>query len=358
VGALEDRDYDGEIRLERRWRKRGIAYGNFVDQIADLRAREADGFEGRRFFPALAEDLDVEVWDKKFEAQRDEIERRLIARVGRQQRYAQWLAQRRTVSGSPRERALGWRELEVLIERDLAKAQRAFDFDALTEDDLSEKESSAVRAAAEVFLSCEAKAPIYFGHQKLAMLSSSNVDQFVELAGDLFEELAAKSSGRRGSDSNLSAERQHIILKRAAERRWEGIPRRVPRGYDARRFLEALGPFCQSQTFRASAPYPPGVTGFGITMQNRAQLIDDSRTANTFGELRAMLAALVSQNLLEPTLDHKNKGEILIIFNLYRILCAHFDLPLGYGGRRKKSLKELNEWLAKGRLAVLEKSLV
>lgn len=357
-GALEDRDYDGEIRLERRWRKRGLAYTKFVDQIADLRAHEADGFEGRSFFPALAEDLDPIVWDKVFEAQCRDIERRLVERVGHQQRYEQWLAKKRAVAGSPRERALGWRELEVLIERDLAKAQKSFDFNALTEEDLSDKESSAVRAAAEVFLSREAKAPIYFGRQKLAMLSSSNVDQFVELAGDLFEELAAKAAGRRGSDSILSAERQHAILKRAAEKRWEGIPRRVPRGYEARRFLEAVGAFCQSQTYRPSAPYPPGVTGFGITMQDRTQLIDDSRSAKTFGELRTMLAALVSQNLLEPTLDHKNKGESLIIFNLNRVLCAHFDLPLGYGGWRKKSLKDLTDWLAKGPLAVTEKPLV
>jgi hypothetical protein len=210
-----------------------------------------------------------------------------------------------------------------------------------------------------LFLSREASAPFYFGRQKLAALSSSNVDQFVELAGDLFEELTAKSVGRRGVDAVLSAERQHAILKRAAERRWEGIPRRVPRGYEARRFLEALGAFSQSQTYRASAPYLPGVTGFGITMQDRAQLIDDSRSANAFGELRAMLAALVSQNLLEPTLDYKNKGESLIIFYLNRLLCAHFDLPLGYGGWRKKSLKELTEWVARGRQAVApEKSLV
>jgi hypothetical protein len=93
-------------------------------------------------------------------------------------------------------------------------------------------------------------------------------------------------------------------------------------------------------------------------MQDRTRLIGDSGAANTFSELRAMLAALVSQNLLEPTLDHKNKGESLIIFNLNRVLCAHFDLPLGYGGWRKKSLKELTDWLAKGRLAVSEKSLV
>jgi hypothetical protein len=190
------------------------------------------------------------------------------------------------------------------------------------------------------------------------MLSSSNADQFVELAGDLFEELTAKTAVRRGGDSILSAERQHIILKQAAERRWEGIPRRVPRGYEARRFLEALGAFCASQTYRRSAPYPPGVTGFGITMQDRARLIDGGRDGGAFADLRAMLAALVSQNLLEPTLDHKNKGESLIIFNLNRVLCAHFDLPLGYGGWRKRTLKELTEWHARGRAAVTEKSLV
>jgi hypothetical protein len=357
-GALENRDYDGEIRLESRWRDRKVAYVKFVDQIADLRARDADGFQGRNFFPALAEELDPAKWDSVFLAQCEAIEQRLLARVGRQQRYQQWLAVRRASSGSPRDRALSWREVEIHIERDVAKSQRAFDFDALTEGDLSEKENAGVKAAAEVFLSYEAKAPIYFGRQKLAMLSSSNADQFVELAGDLFEELAAKTAVRRGADSVLSAERQHLILKSAAERRWEGIPRRVPRGFEARRFLEALGTFCSAQTYRPSAPYPPGVTGFGITMQDRARLIDGGRESVAFAELRTMLAALVSQNLLEPTLDRKNKGESLIVFNLNRILCAHFDLPLGYGGWRKKSLKELAEWLARGRAAVTEKSLV
>jgi hypothetical protein len=155
----------------------------------------------------------------------------------------------------------------------------------------------------------------------------------------------------------LSAERQHDILKKAATRRWDGIPRRFPRGYEARRFLEAVGAFCQSQTFRPSAPYPPGVTGFGIAMQDRARLTEAGKSANLYADLRAMLAALVSQNLLEPTLDHRNKGESLLVFNLNRLLCAKFDLPLGYGGWRKKSLQELADWMTKGAAAV-EKSLV
>jgi hypothetical protein len=356
-GALEDRDYEGEIRLERRWRKRGPAYVRFVDQIANLRVHEADGFETRAFFPALAEDLDPAKWNSVFEQGCHEIETRLLRRVGNQQRYSQWLAQGVAGQGTPRQRALAWRELEIYIERDLAKSQAAFDFDALTEEDLGDKESSAVSAAAEIFLSRDCKAPVYFGRQKLASLSSSNADQFVELAGDLFEELSAMTAGRRNDDATLSAERQHQILKEAAARRWEGIPRRFPRGYQARRFLEAVGAFGQSQTYRPTAPYPPGVTGFGITMQDRARLTEAGRNAKVYTDLRAMLASLVSQNLLEPTLDHRNKGENLLVFYLNRLLCAQFDLPLGYGGWRKKSLQELADWMTNGAAAV-ERSLV
>lgn len=357
-GALEDRDYDGEIRLERRWRSRLTAYAKFVDQIANLRVHEAEGFESRSFFPALADDLDPARWDDALNTTCQKLQERLKQRIGNRARYAQWLGQRVALDGTPRERAIAWRELEILIERDLARSQTAFDFDTLTEAELTDKTSTSIAAAAEMFLAREFKIPVYFGRQKLAALSSSNVDQFVELAGDLFEELSAKVIARRNDDTVLSAERQHALLKIAAERRWEGIPRRLPRGYEARRFLEALGAFCEAQTYRPSAPYAPGVTGFGITMQDRARLMDTGASGNVFADLRNLLASLVSQNLLEPTLDHKNKNENLIIFNLNRLLCAHFDLPLGYGGWRKKSLQELTQWASKGRTAVGEKPLV
>jgi hypothetical protein len=161
-GALEDRDYDGEIRLERRWRRRGSAYVRFVDQIANLRVHEADGFESRTFFPSLAEELDPAKWNPVFEEACQDIEMRLQRRVGTQQRYSQWLDQGKARDGTPRQRALAWRELEIYVERDLAKSQKTFDFDALTEEDLGDKESSAVSSAAEVFLSREYKAPVYF----------------------------------------------------------------------------------------------------------------------------------------------------------------------------------------------------
>lgn len=356
-GVLEDRDYDGKIHLEARWRRRTPAFSRFVGEIAELRARRADGFEGRDFFAALAEGLDPGIWDKKFEDACIAIRERLLKRTGSNARYSEWLSQAEDGTGSLRDQALAWRTTEIIIERDLARAQSTFDFEPLSEANLKAKESSGAREAAELFLSKEISAPYYFGRSVLSALSSSNVDQFVELAGDLFEEIAAKALGRRGDTAPLVAERQHAILKRAAKRRWEGIPRRVPRGFEARQFLDAVGAFGAQQTFRPTAPYAPGVTGIAITMDERERLINAKRE-DPLGGLKGMLASLVAQNLLEPRLDHKNKGKRYLIFYLNRLMCAHFDLPLSYGGWREKSLKELLDWSTAGPKAVKNGDLI
>jgi len=358
-GALEGRDYSGTIHLEDRWRRRGAPFAKFVSQIAELRARRADGFENRDFLSALAEDLDPVSWEPRFAEAASTIEQRILDRGGLSPRYSEWLNQAREHRGKAQEKALAWRRVEILIERDITRKQTSFEFDSLTEEELRAKEDSAISAAAELFLHHECGAPFYYGRQKLAMLASSNVDQFIELAGDLFEEISAKAAGRRGDITALGADRQHAILKKAAQRRWEGVPRRVVRGYEARRFLEAVGTFCQIQSYRPTAPYAPGVTGFAITMSEREQLIRvGGETGSPLVDLRGMLAALVAQNLLEPKLDHKNKGNRYLVFYLNRLVCARFDLPLGYGGWREKPLKELADWMAKGTGAVKEKTLV
>jgi len=68
-GVLEGRDYDSVIRLEERWLKRGAGpLGRFLSQIANLRARQADGFGDRDFFPAIlgeAQDIRLQrIFDK------------------------------------------------------------------------------------------------------------------------------------------------------------------------------------------------------------------------------------------------------------------------------------------------------
>ena len=94
-------------------------------------------------------------------------------------------------------------------------------------------------------------------------------------------------------------------------------------------------------------------------MTDRAVLIDDTDEKPTpFRKLRDVLTSLVAQNLLLPRLDHRNKGRAYIVFYLNRLLCVHFNLPLGYGGWREKSLNDLNHWVSRGSLASKAKRLV
>jgi hypothetical protein len=348
-GVLEGRDYDSVIRLEERWLQRGAGpLGRFLSQIADLRARQADGFGDRDFFPAIADDFESAVWDPKLLNAREAIEKRILEGPGGTDRYAAWIAQTREKKGSLKEAAVEWRTLEILIVRDLARKQRSLDFDQLTEGDLEAQTRSNVREAAELFLSQEIGLPYYYGRERLSLLSSSNIDQFVEMSGDLFEEILSASLLRRG-DRPLSAERQEAILKAVADRRWEAIPRAAAQGHAMLRFLEHLGELCKDETLKPNAPYAPGVTGFAISMADREFLVGEgaAATADNMRTLRDVLASSIALNLLEPRIDAKNKGERWLVLYLNRLLCLRFGLPLGYGGWRPRKLRALTEWLGK-----------
>ena len=143
------------------------------------------------------------------------------------------------------------------------------------------------------------------------------------------------------------------MIREVAQARWDGLVRRLPRGIEARRLLEAIGEFCRGQTFRSSAPYAPGVTGIAITMEDRKIIIDsrDAEIAN-FRGLRDVLTSLVAHNLLVPRLDHRNNNRDYVVFYLNRLLCVQFGLPLGYGGWRIKTLRDLLHWQAGGARAV------
>jgi hypothetical protein len=84
-------------------------------------------------------------------------------------------------------------------------------------------------------------------------------------------------------------------------------------------------------------------------MDDRKFLIDspDAEIKHLLG-LRDVLTSLVAHNLLVPKLDHQNNNRSYVVFNLNRLLCVQMGLPLGYGGWRAKSLKELMNWQEAG----------
>lgn len=354
-GALQNRDYEGVIKLENQWaNRRQRTYLKFVSQVANLRARRADAFEDHEFrFFDLLEESDANYLTATWVNACKVIKARLEELTRKKPQYQSWINEAASLRGGEYDKAVHWRATEILIERDLARNQLSLGLAYSSDEDFTLKYDSDVRNAAEHFLRKEFKAPIYFGRSTLAMVSSWNVDQYIEVAGDIFEEMVAKVTGPRAKPASLMTNRQHAIIKNVAKKRWQKMPQQLPMGYDARRLLDAVGHFCQNQTFRATAPYAPGVTGFAITMEDRARLIDGTDNESIYyRKLREVLASLVAYNAVTPRLEHRNKGREYAVFYLNRLICVHFDLPVGYGGWRAKSLKELLQWLEKGAAAV------
>src|SRR5208337_3444304 len=99
----------------------------------------------------------------------------------------------------------------------------------------------------------------YYGISRLKNLASSNIEQFLAFAGDIFEEIISKTLLRQAPQ--LSPLRQEIIIRKAVQQRWLELPRKIERGREVQKFLEAIHHFTKRETEKPNAPYAPGVTG-------------------------------------------------------------------------------------------------
>ena len=164
----------------------------------------------------------------------------------------------------------------------------------------------------------------------MANLAFHNIEQFLRLGGELYEESLGAALIRQ--NPVLSPERQQHVLFNACETRLQDLPRRA--GRDVARFLEAVGQYCQYETYRPNAPYAPGVTGIAISMADRERLAESSyRTENSpYRRFAEMLASALSQNIFRAELDRRVKGGHYMVLYLNRIACLRYRLPMGYGG--------------------------
>jgi hypothetical protein len=348
-GATAGRDYDDVILLEWFWREknRRQRFEKLLLNVADRRARAATAVEISSFASCLQVSLEGTHWQDRIVQAMPEVEKHVRAIADNTALYHEWISTTANKRGTQRENLLAWRTLEILIERDRRKTQRTFEF-PLSSEELEEREGSDVEAAAELFLARELDLPYYFGASRLASLASSNIEQFLWLAGDQFEEAVSAALLKKAID--LPAERQEAIIRKAVQHWWEEIPRRVRNGRRVRDFLNAIGEFSNWVTYQPNAPYSPGVTGIAISMEDRDRLRNPKSVKRpaVFDELAETIASAIAHNLLEPLLDYKVKGRRWMVLYLNRALCVQFALPLHYGGFRERNLTELFQWLEQG----------
>ncbi|MBS1885525.1 MAG: hypothetical protein JSS97_21470, partial [Actinobacteria bacterium] len=205
-GAREDRDRV-TIDIERYWRgPRRVAFQKLVAGIADRRITLSPDTPGSSF-SAMLRDQDEGAWAEVL----PQVETQMLEAAQGRKEFGAWVEAQLSKDETARERAIGMRSLQIRIARELASSQLTMDLlvrdeEALIALEERRREASDLRDAAELFLSRKFDLPYYFGSDRLAELASANVDQFLDLAGDLFEELAGISgTAVLGRDVSLSA---------------------------------------------------------------------------------------------------------------------------------------------------------
>ena len=352
LGAKQGRDYEDSAQtLEMYWRGHRAKFEQTIMAIANKRVREAQQIEIGSFANCIQDSMDTPDMRIQLERAAAKAKSLVLARWGENPRFEDWLQATNTDYGNDYDRGLAWQSLDIQATRESKKSQLSFESAgfALSEDQLHQRDGSGVKAAAELFFSARFELPYYFGFSKVASMASLNIEQFLGIAGGMFEESSSAAVIRRST--MLPAQRQDSILRRTATQWWEqDVLTAIPFQTEVRRLIESIGRFSKSETYRPNAPYAPGVTGVSITMKERELLRDESYLQNhpNLRRLREVIAVCLAHNILEAELDRSQGYDRRMLLYLNRLLCCHFGLPLQYGGWRAKRPDVLARWMVAG----------
>ena len=185
--------------------------------------------------------------------------------------------------------------------------------------------------------------PSYYGTDTLKALASNNTEQFIGFCNVLYEQLLTQKLLHPRKTLLLQAATQDKLIKEECKKKLNRIL--TEQGKAIYTFICNLGGFCRAQTYQLGCSYG-AVTGFSI--RDVESLFGDSDTVLDDTKLEDVLKICLATNLL--TTHETKQGEKdkeWTVFYLNRWICAAFSLPLNFGGWRKRTVKELNDWMTK-----------
>jgi hypothetical protein len=354
VGDGEPRRNSVPVWLEREAQRlgantrRGTRTRKFEKLLADIAGKRANRLlheydnEDQQF----TELLDVDEGDElvpRAERAVGTIRARLASELADSERYRTWFNDADALG--PLESARRWRELEIVITRDRDRQDVGLFELELTEAERKARSDAAIREAADLWLRREFGLPYYCGSRQLARLAAENIEQYLNLSADLFDEMLVGITLRRGA--RVPRLRQDAALTAASDQFWAEIPDRRIGGRAIQQLLRHVAKLCRADTYRPKAPYAPGVTGTALSMRDRARLLNADVRARMPGA-QALFDALhgaIGHNLLRAHKDRSVKNDRWMVLYLNRLTCVRYGLPLGYGGFRERTLEEMCHWM-------------
>mgnify|MGYP000904671376 FL=1 len=357
-GVRQGRDIH-EYALEEMWSgpKGPYQFATFAQSILDRRMLIQDVVASNSFSQCLRgelvlDEIRTEV-DRGIQAFRDDVQRH-ESNI----RYSEWLAraEQRSAEASI-DSLLELYVTRILLARDESKRQMTLDM-ALSAVELDDRDNSQVRGAAEIFMHDELKIPYYFGLDRLCVMASANIEELLSLAAALYVGMQNKQVLRK-PELTLTPLEQEKLLKDAAKRKREFIPKSHTEGLRAQRLLDSVGVFCREKTFAPNAPYAPGVTGVRLSQSELHKLGSATKALTEKSTLLIrVLAECAAENLLlaKPSAASTSR-ESGTVFYLNRTLCAHYDLPLQQGGWQDVTATEMIDWMERGLVPIRRRRL-
>lgn len=340
------REYSKPIMLETFWRDNLQKFENLLKDISDKRARLRSDYNIQFFSDNLQEDLD-DSWNDKFESAVRAESQRIINKFGYESKYKICIDKYENSINPLSQRAEEWRQLDIAIERDMHKSQkRLFEEDVLESDELDSSITFGMVNTARYYIRTKYKIPYYFGFKELVKLSSSNIEQFLDLSSALFDDMISASYTQ--FDTMIKPKRQEAILTTKAFDKWKEIEQLIPHSQYVIPFINNVAQFCFKATNTSRASYD-SVTGIAISHEDldKIRLNNLQNSHKKYGILSDVLATCIAYNLLEilPEAKQGKKGTRRFVMYLNRLLCLKFKLPLHYGGWRKQNLDKLCDFL-------------
>ena len=347
------RECNTPIVLEKFWRARPSKFESLLKDISDKRARlRANNIS---FESNLQDHLESD-WDQKFESAMYKESQRIIEKFDRIPKYKTWIERCKNKTGTSSQRAEEWRKVEIIIERDKYKSQkRLFEEEPLEYEEFESSITSRVTNISEYYIRRKYGIPYYFGFKELVKLSSSNIEQFLELSSSLFDDMI--SALYTLEDKRIKPKRQEYILRREAFNKWKEIERTIPHAQHVIPFLRNVAEFCNAATNTTRASYE-SVTGIAISTKDLKKLNSDvlRNSDKKYQTLYDVLATCIAHNLLEiiPETKQGSKGTRHFLMYLNRLLCLIFELPLYYGGWREQKIGALCNFIDEDHRSVIK----
>lgn len=342
-GGLQ-RDYNDHYSLDEYWEKNKMQFRTALVDIAKRRVQMAKLPEIDEFASCLSSKIDERQEGKKIEKGIEILKKELLALPRVSDKYADIFRTLDTFNfESLLMRAIYYQCLKIKVLRENDR-QLSFEYLGKVEDwDEFEKFCSSNLTAAEFYFCRNNKLPNYYGLDKLRVLSSNNIEQFLYFSAGLFERSRAQALGRKTANRYaLDAAKQDQFIREAAEKKWNDMRFRYVDAGDIQTFLNSIGKICIASRESERNSYSGGArTGIAIQTADLESALKGFPLKMEYERTLDVLCRCVASNYLEKA-EVRQSSEKYTVFYLNRWLCVHYDLPLGYGGWKGLSLSQLS----------------